>query len=96
MRDVLIFGAIEKLKGNLSNDVMTMHNLNVLVKTRAEAMENVLFKSRWSVLKALVMPLIDKHYFAREILNEHERLLNEYNGRIRKEQKIKRAVIGIL
>ena len=97
MRDNTIYTAFAALENNLTNDVMTIHNMNVLVKTRLEATENVLFGSPTAMLKAMIGSIFKKNYVMGKIHDEHELLLNEYNEKMKRSQKIKTGVpLGII
>jgi hypothetical protein len=81
MRDGVILNGMGKLERNVIKDVRALHDLNVLCRTRIDAIERIMFGSRLGLVKVLFLSIFAPSYLQVLINEAHEATLNEYNDR---------------
>lgn len=81
MRDSVILGGLNEVQRNVAKDITALHDLNILCRCRIDAVENVLFGSRFSLPWSIVLSIFRPSQLQKMIEDAHAESLADYNVR---------------
>lgn len=102
MRDSVILGGLNQIEYKVAKDMGALHDMNVLCRTRIDAVESVLFGLPGGIFRALILSIVWPSKLKDLIDDAHARALDDYNKRtqamaeetLKKSQKL--TVMGAL
>lgn len=81
MRDNVILGGMSQLEQKVGKDITALHDLNLLCRSRIDAFEQIFLGSRFSLLKAVILSLINPKKLQELLDQKHQDCLDEYAKR---------------
>ena len=89
---------MNELERKVGKDVLALHDLQILARTRMDAYEAVLFGSRFSLLRALLLSIFAPYRLKEAVELAHEAALKTYNDRTVKlaEDLVKKSRLTVV
>jgi hypothetical protein len=92
MRDQDIMGRFNAIEGMAASDIQNIQRQTLLLRTRIDAIERLLFASRWGILRAALIQIVSPISLAKALQAVHAEQIKRMNEAIADASKAKPAV----
>jgi len=92
MRDQDLINRFHDIEGMASSDIRNLQRQILLIRTRIDAIERVLFASRFGLIKAICIQLFSPRTLARAVQYTHSDQIKKMNEAINEAGKDKPAI----
>ena len=88
MRDQTIMNGLESISNNFGKDLAQIQKLNILCKTRIDAIEEIIFGSPINLIKAIFFLFFSRRKLNMMVYDMHDKHLKAYQAR---QEKLREA-----
>lgn len=100
MRDQEVYQQLERMASAISSDNANLQRANVLMRSRIDALEKILFGGRLSILKMIFMQMLSPRAVATLVQYTHGKQIEDFNAAKaaaeKRQPKVKPAPVEIL